>query len=141
MDTAVTFHDRVGHERLAAAVALDAATIACRGVQWTSNRRAQIWFPVAAAPAPLKAPSEVPEGLVAVTAPSVGVFYRRPAPDQAPFVQVGSHVSANDPLCLIEVMKMFTGVVAPCKGRVAEILVEDASMVEYGQPLMYIEPA
>jgi len=96
---------------------------------------------VAAAPAPLKAPSEVPEGLVAVTAPSVGVFYRRPAPDQAPFVQVGSHVSANDPLCLIEVMKMFTGVVAPCKGRVAEILVEDASMVEYGQPLMYIEPA
>ena len=100
--------------------------------------------PAAHARAPVAAPAkmlaEVPEGWVAVTAPSVGVFYRRPSPDQPPFVQVGSEVAANDPVCLIEVMKMFTGVVAPCKGRIAEILVEDASMVEYGQPLMYIEP-
>ena len=100
--------------------------------------------PAAHAPAPVATPAktlaEVPEGWVAVTAPSVGVFYRRPSPDQPPFVQVGSEVAANDPVCLIEVMKMFTGVVAPCKGRIAEILVEDASMVEYGQPLMYIEP-
>ena len=81
------------------------------------------------------------EGWVAVTAPSVGVFYRRPSPDQAPFVQVGSEVAAKDPVCLIEVMKMFTGVVAPCKGRIADILIEDAAMVEYGQPLMYIEPS
>ncbi len=100
--------------------------------------------PAAPAAAPVRAPAktlaEVPEGWVAVTAPSIGVFYRRPSPDQPPFVQVGSEVAANDPLCLIEVMKMFTGVVAPCKGRIAEILIEDASMVEYGQPLMYIEP-
>ena len=78
---------------------------------------------------------------MAVTASSVGVFYRRPSPDQPPFVQVGSVVAANDPVCLIEVMKMFTGVVAPCAGRIADILIEDATMVEYGQPLMYIEPA
>jgi acetyl-CoA carboxylase biotin carboxyl carrier protein len=101
--------------------------------------------PVAPAVTPVSAPAktmaEVPEGWVAVTAPSVGVFYRRPSPDQPPFVQVGSEVAANDPVCLIEVMKMFTGVIAPCKGRIAEILVEDASMVEYGQALMYIEPA
>jgi acetyl-CoA carboxylase biotin carboxyl carrier protein len=97
----------------------------------------------ATVPAPAKAATAaVPrEGWVAVTAPSVGVFYRRPSPDQAPFVQVGSEVKANDPVCLIEVMKMFTGVVAPCKGRIADIPIEDASMVEYGQPLMYIEPA
>ncbi|MBI2318020.1 MAG: acetyl-CoA carboxylase biotin carboxyl carrier protein [Betaproteobacteria bacterium] len=95
--------------------------------------------PAKAAAAP-KALAEVPEGWVAVTAPSVGVFYRRPAPDQPPFVEVGSEIGANDPVCLIEVMKMFTSVVAPCKGRIAEILIEDASMVEYGQPLMYIEP-
>ncbi len=88
------------------------------------------------APAPAVATAAAP----AVTAPSVGVFYRRPSPDQAPFVQVGSDVAANDPVCLIEVMKMFTGVVAPCKGRVAAIMIEDATMVEYGQPLMYIEP-
>jgi acetyl-CoA carboxylase biotin carboxyl carrier protein len=94
----------------------------------------------AAAPASAKAPAAAREGWVVVTAPSVGVFYRRPSPDQAPFVQVGSEVAANDPVCLIEVMKMFTGVVAPCKGRIADILIEDATMVEYGQPLMYIEP-
>lgn len=92
-------------------------------------------------PAPTKAPAVVREGWVAVTAPSVGVFYRRPSPDQAPFVQVGSEVAEKDPVCLIEVMKMFTGVVAPCKGRIAAILIEDATMVEYGQPLMYIEPS
>lgn len=92
-------------------------------------------------PAPAKTPAVVREGWVAVTAPSVGVFYRRPSPDQAPFVQVGSEVAAKDPVCLIEVMKMFTGVVAPCKGRIADILIEDATMVEYGQPLMYIEPS
>jgi biotin carboxyl carrier protein len=56
-------------------------------------------------------------------------------------VQVGSEVAAKDPVCLIEVMKMFTGVAAPCKGRIADILIEDGTMVEYGQPLMYIEPA
>jgi oxaloacetate decarboxylase alpha subunit len=97
----------------------------------------------AAAPVPAvaKATAAAREGWVAVTAPSVGVFYRRPAPDQAPFVQVGSEVAANDPVCLIEVMKMFAGVVAPCRGRIADILIEDATVVEYGQPLMYIEPA
>ena len=102
--------------------------------------------PAAPAAAPVPAPARAPaaavarEGWVTVAAPSVGVFYRRPSPDQAPFVQVGSEVAANDPVCLIEVMKMFTGVVAPCKGRIADILIEDATMVEYGQPLMYIEP-
>ena len=95
----------------------------------------------AAAAAPAKAPAAAREGWVVVTSPSVGVFYRRPSPDQAPFVQVGSEVAATDPVCLIEVMKMFTGVVAPCKGRIADILIEDATMVEYGQPLMYIEPS
>jgi len=105
----------------------------------------------AAAPAVPAAPAEaaIPtakakaadrEDLVAVTAPSVGVFYRRPAPDQAPFVQVGSEVAAGDPVCLIEVMKMFTGVIAPCRGRIADILIEDATFVDYDQPLMYIEP-
>lgn len=93
------------------------------------------------APSPVDDPSAVPEGWVAVTAPSVGVFYRRPAPDQPTFVAEGSEVSENDPVCLIEIMKMFTSVAAPCAGRVARIAIEDAATVEYGQVLMYIEPA
>lgn len=106
--------------------------------------------PVATPAPPSQAPDVAPridavappnEAWVAVTAPSVGVFYRRPAPDQPPFVEVGNEVAADDPLCLIEVMKMFAGVPAPCAGRIAAIVVEDATLVEYGQPLMYIEPA
>ena len=93
------------------------------------------------APAPADDPAVVPEGWIAVTAPSVGVFYRRPAPDQPPFVAEGSEVAENDPVCLIEIMKMFTSVAAPCAGRVARIAIEDAATVEYGQILMYIEPA
>jgi biotin carboxyl carrier protein len=71
----------------------------------------------------------------------VGTFYRCPAPHQPPFVEKGSAVNAGDTLCLIEVMKMFTAVTAPCKARVAHILVEDATLVEHGQALMYLEPA
>ena len=77
---------------------------------------------------------------VAVTSPSVGVFYRRPSPDQPPFVEVGKEVQENDAVCLIEIMKMFTSVPAPCRGRIVEILVGDASKVEHGEPLMYIQP-
>lgn len=81
------------------------------------------------------------EGLTPVKAPSVGTFYRCPAPHQPPFVQPGARVAAGDTLCLIEVMKMFTGVTAPCAGRVVEIIVEDATLVEHDQVLMYVEPA
>ncbi len=94
----------------------------------------------AAALAPASASTPVREDWVTITSPSVGVFYRRPAPDRPPFVEVGSVVAAGDPLCLIEIMKMFAGVAAPHAGRIVEIAVEDATMVEYGQPLMYIEP-
>jgi acetyl-CoA carboxylase biotin carboxyl carrier protein len=97
--------------------------------------------PPAPSPAPVGGTSAVPEGWVAVTAPSVGVFYRRPAPDQPPFVEEGGEVAEGDPVGLIEVMKMFTSVAAPCQGRIARIAIEDATMVEYGQPMMYIEPA
>ena len=81
------------------------------------------------------------ERWVLVTSPSIGTFYRRPALDLQPFVQVDSQVQTNDPICLIEVIEMFTGVVAPCRGRIAEILIDDAALVEYAQPLMYFEPA
>lgn len=81
------------------------------------------------------------EGLVAVTAPSLGVFYRRPAPDQPPFVDLESMVEADDPVCLIEVMKLFNRVTAGTPGRITQILVKDGMTVEYGQVLMLIDPA
>ena len=95
---------------------------------------------VPAVPAPQPVAKSGPkEGTIVVTAPSVGTFYRCPAPHQPPFVEVGSEIAAGATVCLIEVMKMFAGVTAPVKGRIAQILVEDATLVEHGQPLMTIE--
>ena len=64
----------------------------------------------------------------------------RPAPDQPPFVEVGSKVSAGDPLCLIEVMKLYTTIEAPVSGTIRQIAVEDAALVEFDQLLFVIAP-
>lgn len=100
----------------------------------------------AAAPAPNAAPAVATPSAVAadgtfVRAPTVGSFYRRPSPSEPPFVEVGQAVKAGDPVCLIEVMKLFTTITSPCDGRVAAILAEDAALVEFDQPLLRIEPA
>jgi acetyl-CoA carboxylase biotin carboxyl carrier protein len=79
-------------------------------------------------------------GLIPVHSPAVGVFYRRPAPDKPPYVEVGSTVAVGDPVGTLEVMKMFTTVPSDVAGTVAEICVEDATLVEYQQVLMYVSP-
>lgn len=80
------------------------------------------------------------EGRVAVRAPMVGSFYRRPSPDAPPFVEAGARVRTGDPLCLIEVMKLYTTISAPTAGRIEAIAVEDASAVEFDQLLFVIDP-
>lgn len=87
-----------------------------------------------------EAPAGLDPALHAVTAPMVGVFYRTPAPDQPQFVEVGDRVAPDDVVCLIEVMKLFNSVRAGVAGRVAHIHVENGATVEYGQPLLAIEP-
>ncbi len=86
------------------------------------------------------------EGLVPVTAPSQGVFYRRPNPETPPYVEEGSEVGSGSVLGLVEVMKCFHqisygGPGLPEKGTVARILVEDSAEVEFGQALFLIRPA
>ncbi len=76
----------------------------------------------------------------AVTAPMVGTFYRSPAPGAPPFVELGSKVNAGDPICIIEVMKLFTTIQAEWGGTVKKIGAENATPVEYGQMLFVIEP-
>lgn len=75
-----------------------------------------------------------------VSAPMVGTFYRSPAPGAPPFVEVGSKVTKGDPICIIEVMKLFTTIYAEWSGTVTEIGAENASLVEYGQMLFVIVP-
>lgn len=93
--------------------------------------------PAPAAPAPAVA---VAVDGAQVRAPMVGSFYRRPAPDQPPFVDVGAKVSAGDPLCLIEVMKLYTTIEAPVSGTIKQIAVEDGALVEFDQLLFVIAP-
>ncbi|MGW3808720.1 acetyl-CoA carboxylase biotin carboxyl carrier protein [Micromonospora sp. NPDC005113] len=97
--------------------------------------------PSAASTADGSAPAVDRTGLVPVHSPAVGVFYRRPAPDKPPSVEVGSAVAVGDPVGTLEVMKMFTTVPSVVAGTIAEICVEDATLVEYQQVIMYLSPA
>jgi acetyl-CoA carboxylase biotin carboxyl carrier protein len=74
-----------------------------------------------------------------VPSPMVGTAYRSPEPGAAPFVEVGSVVSAGQTILIVEAMKHMNEVVAPRAGKVVEVLVEDGQPVEYGEPLMIIE--
>jgi len=80
----------------------------------------------------------LPEGVVAVTAPMVGTFYRAPSPGEKPFVERGDRVAPEDSVCLLEVMKLFNSVKAGMAGTVERILVENGTLVEYGQTLILI---
>lgn len=96
-----------------------------------------------AAPAPQAAEGggAVPGNWIAVKAPNLGTFYRSPKPGAAVYVEEGQSVEADTEVCLIEVMKLFTPVAAGAAGTVCRICVSDGDMVEYDQPLLYIEPA
>lgn len=76
-----------------------------------------------------------------VTSPVVGVFYDTPAPEQPPYVEVGSFVNKGDVLCIIEAMKLMNEVTSPVTGTIKEILVLQASRVEFGQELFVIDPS
>ncbi len=82
-----------------------------------------------------------PEGMILVHAPMMGTFYRAASPQDPPFVEIGDKVAPGDPLCLIEVMKLFTTIDAEQAGRIVEIGAENEAMVEHDQLLFVIDPA
>ena len=86
------------------------------------------------------ATTKIDDGLVAVRSPMVGTAYRRPAPDEPPFVEVGPRVEKGTPLCLIEVMKLYTTIEGPSDGVIAAIHVDDGALVEFDQILFSINP-
>lgn len=75
-----------------------------------------------------------------VTSPSLGLFWRSPQPGAPPFVEVGMRVDAEDTVCIVEVMKLMNHVKAGVSGTVVAIEVENGAMVEFGAPLVIIEP-
>ena len=97
--------------------------------------------PVAAAPAAPAAPAEDNSKFVTIKSPMIGTFYRKPSPDKAPFVEVGSTIGKGDVLCVVEAMKLFNEIEAEISGKIVKILVDDMSPVEFDQPLFLVDPS
>lgn len=104
---------------------------------------AAVAAPVAAAPAAAPAAPAVDEddGLTEIPSPIVGTFYRKPSPDAENFVQIGSEVTEDTVVCIIEAMKVMNEIKAEVKGVIKKILVDDATAVQYGQSLFLVEPS
>ena len=100
---------------------------------------------VAAAPAvesaaPAAAPAVADENLEIVTSELVGTYYSAASPDSAPYIQIGDEVSVDQTICIIEAMKVMNEIKSEVNGTVVEILVDNATPVEYGQAIIKIKP-
>ena len=96
--------------------------------------------PSTAAPAAEGSAPELPPGTHVLTSPIVGTFYRAPAPDSDPFVEVGSRVSKGQVLCIVEAMKLMNEIESDADGVIQEIYPQNAQPVEFGEPLFAIRP-
>lgn len=102
--------------------------------------------PQMVAPAPVAAtpPAEVvseESKYITVKSPMPGTFYRSSSPDKDAFVQVGSVIQKGDTVCIIEAMKLFNEIESEVAGKIIKVLVDDASPIEYDQPLFLVDPA
>ena len=95
----------------------------------------------AAAPAAPAAPAPVADNLYTVKSPMIGTFYRAAGPDKDNFVEVGSEIAPGKTLCVIEAMKLFNEIDSEISGKIVKILVDNASPVEFDQPLFVVEKA
>lgn len=78
---------------------------------------------------------------VTIKSPIIGTFYRKPGPDKPLFVEVGSSINTGDTVCIIEAMKLFNEIESEVSGKIVKILVDDASPVEFDQPLFLVDPS
>ena len=102
---------------------------------------------VANAPAPATPPAaEKPSGIdeskyITVKSPMIGTFYRTPSPDKPVFVNVGDEIKPGQPICIIEAMKLFNEIESEVSGKIVKVLVDNATPVEYDQPLFLVDPS
>lgn len=78
---------------------------------------------------------------ITIKSPIIGTFYRKPAPDKPVYVEVGSTIGKGDVLCVIEAMKLFNEIESEVSGKIVKILIDDASPVEFDQPLFLVDPS
>ena len=98
---------------------------------------------VSSAPVYAAAPAAAPaaNNLITIKSPMIGTFYRRAAPDKPLLAEEGTEVSTGKVVCIIEAMKLFNEIESEVKGTIVKVLVEDASPVEFDQPLFLVQPA
>lgn len=99
--------------------------------------------PAASTPPPAAKPAAEPkaDNLITIKSPMIGTFYRQAGPGKPIFVNVGDDVTPGKVVCIIEAMKLFNEIESEVKGKIVKVLVEDASPVEYDQPLFLVEPS
>jgi len=97
--------------------------------------------PVAAVSAPKPAAEPKADNLVTIKSPMIGTFYRQAGPGKPIFASVGDEVTPGKVVCIIEAMKLFNEIESEVKGKIVKVLVEDASPVEYDQPLFLVDPS
>ncbi|MCD6062510.1 MAG: accB [Flavipsychrobacter sp.] len=105
---------------------------------------AQQALPAAQPAAPAAAAQAAPaanDKLLTIKSPMIGTFYRSPGPDKPSFVNVGDEVKQGQVICIIEAMKLFNEIESEISGKIVKVLIDDASPVEYDQPLFLVEPA
>jgi acetyl-CoA carboxylase biotin carboxyl carrier protein len=114
-------------------------------VQQAPMQQAISAAPVAPAAAPVApatpASSDDNSKYITIKSPMIGTFYRKPAPDKAVFVEVGSSIGKGDVLCVVEAMKLFNEIESEISGKIVKILVDDMSPVEFDQPLFLVDPS
>jgi acetyl-CoA carboxylase biotin carboxyl carrier protein len=107
---------------------------------YTQAAPAQIAPPAAQAVATAPPVTPKTDNLITIKSPMIGTFYRRTGPDKPAFVEVGTEVTPGKVLCIIEAMKLFNEIECEIKGKIVKVLIDDASPVEYDQPLFLVEP-
>ncbi|HEX5150129.1 MAG TPA: acetyl-CoA carboxylase biotin carboxyl carrier protein [Parafilimonas sp.] len=86
-------------------------------------------------------PAAKTDNLITIKSPMIGTFYKRPSPDKPNFVEVGDEITPGKVVCIIEAMKLFNEIESEVSGKVVKVLLDDASPVEYDQPLFLVEPS
>ncbi len=97
--------------------------------------------PAPAAATPAATPAQDDSKYITINSPMIGTFYRSPGPDKDVFVSVGEDVKPGKNICIIEAMKLFNEIEAEVSGKIVKVLVDDATPVEYDQPLFLIDPS
>ena len=97
--------------------------------------------PAAAATPKAEAPAEENDKYITIKAPMIGTFYRSPNPESPTFVNVGDEISEGKVICIIEAMKLFNEIESEVSGKIVKFLADDASPVEYDQPLFLVDPS